>query len=304
MNRIDFLKYTTFPLDSNTMDFMQEMIETVVSMSAVCGDNVIVSGCFENGNQVSDGLVIINGELLKFKGDVKVAKVYIEETREQVVCLEETFDDLYIRRCVKFGNGDGTNNLNWSDFRRLDNIPELMGKIIGLQASKSNIGHTHTITEVTNLPTSVVPKGLIAMWSGSTTAIPEGWALCDGNTVNGVQTPNLKGKFIVGYNSVDSSFNRVGMSGGSKSLSLGKDHLPKHSHSFNDYFRFDDPNLDLVSKGVADGKYTVATGEGNKNGGETSNAMYYRRNTTDEMGSGKSFDLLPPYYVLAYIIKL
>ena len=39
-----------------------------------------------------------------------------------------------------------------------------------------------------------IPTGLISMWSGSASAIPSGWNLCDGN--NG--TPNLVGKFIKG----------------------------------------------------------------------------------------------------------
>ena len=64
---------------------------------------------------------------------------------------------------------------------------------------------------------ALVPTGAILMWSGSPTAIPTGWALCDGNTywANGIlydpfgfdygiptlATPNLKGRFIVGYDS-------------------------------------------------------------------------------------------------------
>ena len=295
MNKIDFLKYTTFPLDSNTMDFMQKMIETVVGMSAVCGEKVVVS----------DGLVIIKGELLEFKGDVRIDKVYIEETREQVICLEEAFDDLYIRRCVKFGNGDGVNNFNWSEFRYLDDIPALMSKIAGLQSGKTDKGHTHTISDITNLPVSVVPKGLIAMWSGSTTAIPSGWTLCNkGYVYQGIFVPNLSGRFVVGYDPRDSYFNQVGALGGSKSVSLGKDQLPKHTHSFNDYFRFDDHALNLVDRGVADGKITLPEAEGNQNGGWAGNTMYYKKNITDESGAGKSFDILPSYYVLAYIIKL
>ena len=42
-----------------------------------------------------------------------------------------------------------------------------------------------------------IPKGGIIMWSGATTAIPQGWALCDGT--NG--TPNLRDRFIVGAGS-------------------------------------------------------------------------------------------------------
>ena len=40
---------------------------------------------------------------------------------------------------------------------------------------------------------SLVPTGIISMWSGSIAKIPAGWALCDGS--NG--TPDLRDRFIV-----------------------------------------------------------------------------------------------------------
>ena len=43
-----------------------------------------------------------------------------------------------------------------------------------------------------------IPLGGIIMWYGASNAIPSGWSLCDGTTVNGYATPNLKDKFVVG----------------------------------------------------------------------------------------------------------
>jgi hypothetical protein len=45
----------------------------------LAGDKVIVSGCIEAGGVVSDGFVIINGELLKFKGTAISDFVVIQE---------------------------------------------------------------------------------------------------------------------------------------------------------------------------------------------------------------------------------
>lgn len=310
MNKIDFLKYTTFPLDSNTMDFMQKMIETVVGMSAVCGEKVIVSGCTVNGNHVSDGLVIIKGELLEFKGDVRMDKVYIEETREQVVCLEEAFDDLYIRRCVKFGNGDGVNNFNWSEFRYLDDIPVLMGKIAGLQSGKTDKGHTHTISDITNLPVSVVPKGLIAMWSGSTTAIPSGWTLCNkGYVYQGIFVPNLSGRFVVGAGSgkydkapnEDYSYN-VGDVGGNGMVALSPEQMPSHTHLMKDYY-FAESHLD--KKGAEDGNdYISKEICGSATVDKDNHYLFFMNHDTYSRGGDKVHENRPPYYVLAYIIKL
>lgn len=60
----------------------------------------------------------------------------------------------------------------------------------------------------------VVPKGGIIMWSGSTSNIPSGWALCNG--ANG--TPDLRGRFVIG-------------AGGSYSPgNTGNGSIPSHSH--------------------------------------------------------------------------
>jgi hypothetical protein len=53
-----------------------------------------------------------------------------------------------------------------------------------------------------------VPLGGVIMWSGSTA--PTGWALCDGRTVNGYKTRNLKGRFVVGYDNGVADYNNPG----------------------------------------------------------------------------------------------
>jgi hypothetical protein len=45
------------------------------------------------------------------------------------------------------------------------------------------------------------PVGGIIMWSGAVNTVPDGWALCDGRLVSGLRTPDLRGRFIVGYGS-------------------------------------------------------------------------------------------------------
>jgi hypothetical protein len=59
----------------------------------------------------------------------------------------------------------------------------------------------------------LVPPGVIVMWSG--TVAPAGWALCNGT--NG--TPNLSGRFIVGYSASQPDYNAIGNFGGENSHS-------------------------------------------------------------------------------------
>ncbi|MCG8699652.1 MAG: phage tail protein [Bacteroidales bacterium] len=46
-----------------------------------------------------------------------------------------------------------------------------------------------------------IPVGGIIMWSGNEADLPDGWALCDGDVENGMRTPDLRGRFIVGSGS-------------------------------------------------------------------------------------------------------
>ena len=66
-----------------------------------------------------------------------------------------------------------------------------------------------TITADEIIGSGTIPVGGIIMWSGSIATInaSEDWALCDGGTKNGMATPNLKGRFIVGYDAGSASLN-------------------------------------------------------------------------------------------------
>ena len=133
----------------------------------------------------------------------------------------------------------------------------------------------------------VTPVGGIIMWSGSPADIPDGWALCDGRTSNGRTTPNLSGKFIVGYSSSDSDYNPVGKTGGEKKHTLTVAEMPSHTHNmkFKSYDLAaswkDQRNFYTVSKGTED-----------------------QTKTSESAGSGQSHENRPPYYALFYIMRV
>lgn len=132
---------------------------------------------------------------------------------------------------------------------------------------------------------NIIPKGIIVAWYGSD--IPSGWMLCDGT--NG--TPDLRNRFI--YGGKDSNAN----SGGSSTVTLTINEMPKHSHqTIDSAFKGD---LSGYLFGSQDGAYSG--GGGDKLG--RSNDIYNAFRTSTE-GNGNAFSILPPYVTLRYIMKL
>lgn len=109
-------------------------------------------------------------------------------------------------------------------------------------------------------------KGMILLWSGAIVDIPNGWQLCDGTN----DTPNLLDKFVVG---AGDTYN-LGDTGGSAT----------HDHDFTgDGHTHDHPGgegLEAAADYDTTSSSTAVTG------------------TTDAESS------LPPYYALAYIMRL
>lgn len=118
-----------------------------------------------------------------------------------------------------------------------------------------------------------IPKGIIVMWSGAIADIPAGWALCDGN--NG--TPNLKDRFVVG---AGDSY-AVSAKGGEAAHVLTIAEMPSHSHTYKEPV----------------GGSEWGGSDGNAGSGRVSSA-------TAAAGSGQAHENRPPYYALAYIMKL
>jgi hypothetical protein len=127
MNKINFLEKADFPMDSNTMDFLQNMTKFAAELAKLGGDNYILSGCEETGDTVADGLIVCDGELLRFRGGTKSDRVHIKSETTQVNNAGEIYN-AYTERWVGFvdsgllWNNIEDSSLLWSDFRRIKNL--------------------------------------------------------------------------------------------------------------------------------------------------------------------------------------
>ena len=139
--------------------------------------------------------------------------------------------------------------------------------------------------------------GMIMLWSGSIASVPSGWALCNGS--NG--TPDLRNRFVVGAGSTYA----VDATGGSADAIV-----VSHTHTATSTVT-DPGHLHVYRTGV--GENTVVSGApANAATGPTYQTINTDTNTTGitvattnaSTGSSGTNANLPPYYALAYIMKL
>jgi microcystin-dependent protein len=182
-----------------------------------------------------------------------------------------------------------------------------------------------------------IPRGTIIMWNGNISEIPFGWALCDGryytlagvpiNNSSYIKTPDLRGRFVVGYDPADTDYDQPGKTGGNDLLTLTQNQLPTHTHiidsdhshglkidssahqhsfTYNELLYRNDgdfvpapisvpgyyfqPILDSVKVTEVQHDFTISS--------EKSSAV------VGTSGGNDPIDVRPPYYVLAFIMKL
>ncbi len=152
--------------------------------------------------------------------------------------------------------------------------------------------------------------GMIMMWSGAINEIPTGWALCNG--VGG--TPNLSGKFIVGYSAGDSDYNTIGNDGGEKTVRLTTSQMPSHTHSGSTNsrgkhfhgFPADDQLQSFTSRYSNellryDARSVLNAGDARRLR-TTENGDHTHSLNITNAGGGQPHENRPPYYTLAFIV--
>lgn len=147
----------------------------------------------------------------------------------------------------------------------------------------------------------IIPVGGIIMWSGNIASIPTSWALCNGS--NG--TPDLRNRFIVGAGSTYA----VAATGGSADATL-----PSHTHTGSTSTNGDHAHSLYLAKdsfGSGDqltGDDSPGTDEQtffDKTGGTTNTTGNHSHSfTTNSTGESATNANLPPYYALAFIMRI
>jgi hypothetical protein len=139
-------------------------------------------------------------------------------------------------------------------------------------------------------------KGIIVAWSGPVSDIPDGWGFCDGSTYTAfdgtkLQSPDLRSKFILG----SSKKYILDAQGGEETHVLTEKEIPPHTHTTMSETIFGCPDPYSSNYNPNFGGYL---------GGNCVDSANYNQTTSSATGKNLAHNNMPPYYTLAFIMKL
>lgn len=298
-----------FPLSTDTLDFIQKQIKLVYGLTSLAGANIIL----KESSSTVPGLVIINGELMPLTG-TPAARIAVETTFEDVTFLSETIENARTTKVAVYLSHSGTPVSSFS-------------KVMTMEESQKH--HTPICTVIDwwgeascdNLPFGWVPCG--GFFPNNTSEVDaelakwqnryNGMSLTkqkqyNGRTyyaritsVNGVNVPDLTGRFIVGAgtnSSMETSYTK-GATGGANSVTLtaSQSGLPAHSHIASG-------SATAAKQGVADGYWIGGTASNAQRVGDTSISVAVTVDPTTAQNASGSHENRPPYFALYKLIKV
>jgi hypothetical protein len=156
---------------------------------------------------------------------------------------------------------------------------------IGRQAPQSKLDVNGSIRGI-----GMVPPGGIVMFYGDIDTPYEGWQLCNGN--NG--SPDLRGRFVLGAGrGPDLTRRAMGQQGGEETHILTNQEIPIHDHQ---------ATLNVYPPALKSEKIYHAFNSNRTYSYGAQKTPQTVKTTTS--GEGKAHNNMPPFYTLAFIMRL
>lgn len=137
----DFAQLGGFPLNQQRLEWMQTAYaELSGGLAAMFGDNVIVSGCIVSGQSVSDGWIVVNGELLPFLGSqTGVLDTFLIRTDLTPLTFKDASSkSVQFRKYAQFGTSSDA--IAWNTLKR-------MASYTDISAHLSRKDNPHSVTK-------------------------------------------------------------------------------------------------------------------------------------------------------------
>lgn len=182
-----------------------------------------------------------------------------------------------------------------------------------------------------------IPSGTIVAFSG--TRPPDGWLLCNGQSVDEIKydklfgvistiyghgnnrgefkVPDLRGFFLLGKDNMgnqpagrieDPNSSMLNGQGGEELHELSIDEIPVHHHDYNDIYCSIEHVDDVYRRNLKRKNISLRGGDSGllglkHNGLDNDNCGYEFLRDTEPNGKGKKHNNMPPFVTLNYIIK-
>jgi hypothetical protein len=187
MKNYNFNQTGGFPVTTQILEGIEETALILQLFAGMCGNLSIVTGCTVTGTQVSDGLVYINGELLKFTGGGIQDYVIISETSETAQFEDGTTKIISINRFATFGIS--STQYAFADFKRVpvlnlleQRFTQINTAITAINTAIQNVGtqlaahiaNTNNPHAVTLEQVGIIKRGTIFI--GDVQGKPLGWS--------------------------------------------------------------------------------------------------------------------------------
>lgn len=277
-----------FPLTTDRFNFLQDISEKAISqLCNVVGEgNVIISGVQNVGGVISGGVVVIDKEVLEFRGGTYNANVGVFEEVVSSVPYNEDADN------------DGNLDVKVSDVVRY------------AKCDPSGVHSFSGLKRIGNMQTLQVPVGSIIPFDGDINNIPAGWELYD-----------MANKFLMGAGG-DSE---AGDEGGVNGYTLTRDQMPDyqisgrtgsgggHTHTYRDSY-FVDSFVPAQASWTGWGAESVGAGmHGSASTDGDNSRLWYRTGQTEYEpnhdhgflaqigGGGQPIDNRPEFRALNFI---
>jgi microcystin-dependent protein len=292
MKRIDFNKNGGYPLTQDTANYLQTAYtEALGAIGLTFGNKVIVSGCTISGSNISDGWIVINGEVIKFVGGTVNTKVKITETGTSLTFKNGISNQVLFNKtaaCTTIGDFDFSELVRASAFNEIVKA-KYDGYWLTGDVKMVNCNNAYINTNFDN--------------SGLGRLERLGWAICNGQ--NG--TADMRGRFAVGFdvNTIDPNdnvwdviYNTMGSTGGEKKHQLTVAEIPPHKH-----FVAIDNNADGTVNNTTSIYKSKDNGQSNGYilGGGTASPTV---GLSSETGGNQLHENRPPFIVTLFIQKI
>ena len=209
MNKTNFIQTGGFPVKAERLQELQTAYSIFNHLGNLAGNFAIVSGCAVVGTNVSDGFVVINDELLEFKGGTVSDDVIIIETASSKEFKNGEVKEVHFERFATFGTS--IESFPWAGFKR------------PIQTKEIPLDLVTRLEKLEKKSAVFQAGGGMVLWNKPAVDIPEGWA----------EVANWKGRIPVGLDATQTEFNLMGKQGGSKSKTLSISEMPSHTHDID-----------------------------------------------------------------------